>query len=350
MEGILIEQPIDSTYIVGPGDAFEVLLEDHNVVAQISPEGTFFLDEVGGAHLAGLPLAEAKKQILQLVTRKYNPKLCFVHLVKMKPLMITILGAVIDPRQVSLPANLRTSWAMPHIGGYMAHADRENVIIVRNGDTIHANLAYAEIYGDRSQDPILQTGDMIYVPLIDYSNGIIQFNVDGTTTLVKHVEGRSLIEAIQYHHSLRNDEKVSGFLYKDSTEKGRFISLAEAVHFKPQKNSTVEFLRVKNTVTVSGAVTSPGAKPYQANWTAMDYIASAGITPNTGDLSMLTIIRANGNRETIDATSTDIQPGDLLDIPRSRYESTKDFMIFLSTVTSIFLTIIVANSYIQSKN
>ena len=73
-EPIDIEGPIDSTYLVGPGDYFEVLLPKGVDVVQVSPEGNVSVVGCGIVKVDSLPLYQAKAAIMSLLLTKYEEK------------------------------------------------------------------------------------------------------------------------------------------------------------------------------------------------------------------------------------------------------------------------------------
>ena len=69
-----MEGAIDSSYIVGPGDYFEILLPKGMDVVQVSPEGSVSVPGCGIVKVDSLPLSQAKAAIMGLLLTKYEER------------------------------------------------------------------------------------------------------------------------------------------------------------------------------------------------------------------------------------------------------------------------------------
>ena len=92
-----MEGAIDSSYIVGPGDYFEILLPKGMDVVQVSPEGSVSVPGCGIVKVDSLPLSQAKAAIMGLLLTKYEERFVQVQIVKMRRVHVSVLGAVNAP-------------------------------------------------------------------------------------------------------------------------------------------------------------------------------------------------------------------------------------------------------------
>ena len=120
---------------------------------------------------------------------------------------------------------------------------------------------------------------------------------------------------------------------------------------KVAPNTEVEFSIQEMVVYVGGAVTTMGKFPYDPTWHAIDYISAAGINITTGSWGQVSVWRGSEPEAiSVKVAEDEILPGDLIEIPRSRYESFKDFTLFLaSLLTVISSALIVYVTYNNSK-
>jgi hypothetical protein len=86
---------------------------------------------------------------------------------------------------------------------------------------------------------------------------------------------------------------------------------------------------------VGGSVAGVGRVNYEPSWRALDYIAAAGVTPVTGSWSQVRVIRGNRETLTVNVTEDVILPGDFIEIPKSHYESFKDFTLFVASLLTV---------------
>ena len=66
------DQSVDSSYVLGPGDFLDLVLENNYVTVQVYPDGSVAIEECGAVNVGGKTLAEARQLILALVSRRYK--------------------------------------------------------------------------------------------------------------------------------------------------------------------------------------------------------------------------------------------------------------------------------------
>ena len=116
----------------------------------------------------------------------------------------------------------------------------------------------------------------------------------------------------------------------------RWVSLSEMKNTKVGPNTEVEFSLQEMLVYVGGAVNFIGRYPYEPTWHAIDYVAAAGINPITGNWSQVRVWRGKKPEAlTLSVTEDQIMPGDYIEIPKSHYESFKDFTLFLASLLTV---------------
>jgi Periplasmic protein involved in polysaccharide export len=97
------ESAVDSSYVLGPGDFLDLMLEENYLSVQVSPDGMIAIEECGAVTVGGHTLAEAREMILDLVSKRYKREYCFVQLVALKKFKVNALGAVMQ---------LASTWSM----------------------------------------------------------------------------------------------------------------------------------------------------------------------------------------------------------------------------------------------
>lgn len=334
-----LDTPVDSNYIIGPGDFFDLYIEGANFSVQVSPEGSIGIERVGVISVNGLTLGQAKQNILQALTKHFAANECFVQLSQLKRFRVSVSGAVKYGGQHPVDGSLRLSAVLRSVGGIMPLADLERIQLIRNSDTLWINLMLADKEGDLSQDPIMTQGDQIHVPFIASNAPQVTIrNVDDEVMVA--FQSERTVDEYLWKGGLLNKGQFPKWI-RLLNEKGEVIEKGELKNMahKTVKESWVIDLASpegKRKVYVAGMVGHIGSVEYNPGYTPMDYIAAAGVTPYSASIELLEVVRyENAQREFIDPVKGKVYPGDMLDLPKSRYERLKDFTVFMATLLGV---------------
>jgi len=327
-----LESPIDSNYVIGPGDFFEILLPNGNEGLQVSPEGTVAIHGCGLVEVGGLKLFEAKQRILEKLKSRYDQRFTGVHLVQLRRFAVNVQGAVFRPGQVVVNGQARAKEAIYSAGNFKPTANKDSIYIYRKGDTIAT-----------TENVPLQIGDIIEVPHKEWQQSI-DFVYAGKTITVPYVPKHTIKEYLK-NAGISMEQKYSQVSIKYH-EDGftRWISVEQIDNFLPEPLSEIEFHIQAPFVYVGGAVAAVGKVPYNSSMYPADYVAASGVTIITGDLSRISVMR-NGKRISVDWATGEILPGDLIEIPRTVYEQVKDVTLFITSILSIVATVLIIASY-----
>jgi len=185
-----LEGPIDpAEYIVGPSDVLAVTIggvSPFSHAGAVTPEGTFVIPLAGDVAVAGMTLAEAKKNIREVMRKRYKTAEVGVHLLALRTFKVSVVGAVANPgaytvapvdrvdRVVSLaniaatdantaaeapPTFFKPTTKLP------TPISRRNIKLLRaKHDTINIDLVRYHMTGDTRYNPHLRDGDVIFVP------------------------------------------------------------------------------------------------------------------------------------------------------------------------------------------
>lgn len=350
LQPVSMESAVDSSYVLGPGDYLDLTLENVYFSVQINPDGTIAIDDCGSVEVGGKTLAEARDAILKVTASKYETSSTFVQLSRLKTFKIAVMGAVTSPGQVLIESQTRLSSLLRMVGGFLPSADQENLMLIRSGDTIRVNFDKMVREGIFEEDYVIDLGDKVYVPYVDVAQSVT-LSMPNRSVSVPYKEGRTVHE----YYMVGQGDNIENGNYKslnlefaDGTEKKISIAEAKTETLKPGAviKCTQEVISSNQFVYVGGAVARMGSVPYNPDYKALDYIAASGVTVMTGNWDQVRVVR--GNRETIDvnATQDEILPGDYIEIPKSTYETFKDFTMFLaSLLTVVSSTFIIYMNY-----
>ena len=331
-EPINMEGSIDSSYVVGPGDYFEVLLPKGIDVVQVSPEGSVSIPGCGIVKVDSLPLNQAKAAILGLLLTKYEEKFVQVQIVKMKKVHVSVLGAVNAPGFRAIDPQTRLSTMIGYVNGFKPLADKKNMKLIRNKDTLDIDFTKYEMEGVDSINVLLQNNDVVFVPYAS-SNQTITISTLKASETISHVEGRTFGEYLDNLKTIAiADNRWAKVTSPDGNVETFEIAKIRDKVFDPR--TKIELWQKDPLVYVGGAVAAVGRALYNPDFHAIDYIAASGVTIITGSWSRVSVIR-DGKNFSIDPYHDTIMPGDYIEIPKSHYESFKDFTLFLASLLTV---------------
>lgn len=342
MTPIELEGEVDSLYTIGPGDFFDLYMEDKVVSVQVSPDGYIGLKQAGIIAVGGLKLGEARKRILEAMAKVFLGKECFVKLAQMKKFRVGVYGAVVSPGQHSVEGGSRLSLVLRGVGGFQGSANADSVLLVRNGDTTLLRYAQSELLGIRDGDPLLQQGDLVLVSEYPPTAKLVLVRLAGKGRTLPWVEGMSADKYIQRSLLLRNSKEAYSHLHIQdiSTNKARRVLMSDVGTVFPKPNELIEPVIDAGQVFIGGAVARLGSMQYNPHWTPYEYVANSGLTYISAKYGSFRVIHKDGREEWMDPVKGVIEPGDYIDIPRSAYEETKDVTLFLASIISVLSTTI----------
>jgi len=253
--------------------------------------------------------------------------------VQLRRFVVNVQGAVLNPGQVPVSGQTRVKGAIYAAGNLKPWADKDSVYIYRNGDTIAT-----------TENILLQAGDIITVPSKDWHQ-TIDISYSGKTITVPYVPGRTLKEYVkEIGINVESGYEEISAKYTQDGGYVKWINVNQIGDFVPEPLTEIEFHIQMPYVYVGGAVMTVGKVPYNSSMHAVDYVAASGVTLITGSFSRVSVLR-KGKRVSVDWAKGEILPGDFIEIPRTLYEQTKDFTVFVTSILSIIATAIIIRGY-----
>jgi protein involved in polysaccharide export with SLBB domain len=301
----VLEKSIDpAEYVLGSGDQLSIdIWGETNVhhVLTVTPEGNLLIPGVGRVRVGEMSLADAKEVVRKAILRPFRNAQVTITLVSLRIVKVTVAGAVHTPGIYSVFANTRVSEVIAEAGGFLENSSRRNIVLTRpNNSTLTVDILRVERLGDRSRDPHVFGGDVIFVPAREEkinTVGIYGAVKDGGS--FEYAPHDSLLDLINLAYGLTLDvDLLQGELVRFSTDNLTTINvpidlegLVAGGHSRenpPLMPDDRVFIRIipsfhrKNQVTVGGAVYYPGVYHIEEDKTTLsEIIAKAGgFTPN----------------------------------------------------------------------
>lgn len=158
--------PLD--YRVGPGD--ELLIRawgqiDIDYQGQIDRSGTLFLPKIGPIMVAGQKLSDLKNLISTTIGRQFKSFELTVSLGALRQIQYYVAGFARAPGIHTTESTATALHGLLASGGPLPSGDLRRIELRREGRVVATLDAYQFLLrGDKSADPQLQPGDVIFVP------------------------------------------------------------------------------------------------------------------------------------------------------------------------------------------
>lgn len=338
------ENAIDAeAYILGPGDRLLIrvwgALESQFVIP-VSPEGYVIVPGMEEIYVAQKSLAESAELIKAGLAEVFLNSKFSVRLTGLRKFRIFVAGEVENPGTYYLRAVDRVSDAVELAGGLADWGDNTRIQVTRssNGKIDTVNISSFYLTGDNSKNSPLNGGDVVYVPPIDLTKNyaIIEGNV-GSQGIYQILQNETLFSFLSRLRTINRKSNIEQVVLIRGKEKLLFSLLDPTSGARTEMLQTGDRVIVPSTqdkVYVQGEVIQPGALPYLANYSAVDYAGFAGILETARSLSDLQVIRAN-SKEIIKGQDTIVLNGDIVVVPRKKRETFKDYLTILTPVISL---------------
>lgn len=341
-------------YRVGPGDFFKVSVFgelENEYEFQILPEGAVLIPTVGEIHVSGLTLKEAKQKILDQVKKNYIRADIRVNLTGLRKFRVYYTGEVKAPGTYFAQGSDRLS-DIVEVAVVPAQTEEEVTSSLNDwADDTRIEVEHIDgtknVYdltrfyrlGDKSQNPNLRGGDIIYVPSIDLTDSyvVIEGNV-GFQGIYPLKEDENLFEFLTRVGALSKKSNLENIVVerKDREIELDLLNDKEVRDFTLQSEDKVIIPTIYERVYVRGEVFRPGALPYRANYTAKDYIGEAGALDSADDIKDVIVIRQKTG-DVIMGPDTIVEKGDTIILPKRPREVFKDYITILAPVISLFI-------------
>lgn len=162
--------PPDKDYIIGPEDVLDVQVwgsKDLNQVVFVRPDGRLSLPLVGEISVAGKTVQELQDHLSAVYEKTVKGAVVTVIVKEIKSRPVYFIGGFGKPGVMQLTRELTLLQAVSVIGGVVANADAEKGFVLRGDKRIPIDFNRLLQRGDLSQNPKLEPGDSVVVPLAD---------------------------------------------------------------------------------------------------------------------------------------------------------------------------------------
>lgn len=311
------------------------------------------------ADIIGLPEAGAS-------SRELNPGLKTQGITY----KVHVVGNVSNPGSYSVSSTdrlftlLKSSSNLPYSMGSLRKIEiRRNGVVKRTVDLLRYTLD-----GDLKQNPYLNRGDVIYVPLKGPLVRVMgsvkkpgvyellndELNLRSLLSLAgganTHTSKGDPIQVIRY---VNGEKKILKTSSMNSVDLGHFKLLAGDIVFVPHflvkdkafdynflsipGNEKPEYPSFRKSIHVLGGVKAPQLYPYNPFFDVDDYIRDAGGFTRHAKKNKVTVLQFDGNKLPAGKVAS-LNPGDTIIIPE-KYLSPENWLVLILGISSSILGI-----------
>ena len=360
----ILEKELEaSNYIIGPGDQFSIHIFDQmetEFSLTVTPEGNLVIPTVGERQIGGLTLKQAKKKVLDKIKINYLKNRIAVNLVGLRKFRVYLTGAVKNPGTYFVQGVDRLADVITASGGQGVKASGGMTGIAISGlkdwaDNTRIELRHLDgkkdridlskfyMLSDKSCNPYLKEGDVIYVPPIDLMKNfiIIEGNV-GQQGIYPLKKDETLFSFLVRISAINKKSNLKHIILNRGGEKQIIDLLRDREkyqNFKLQSADRIIVPSIYDKVYVRGEVAVPGSLPYLADYKARDYVGRAGaLDAGVSEQGIVTIRKSSG--KVLKGPDVIVEKGDTVILPKRTREVFKDYMTILTPIISIIIATI----------
>jgi polysaccharide export outer membrane protein len=184
----------DKDYIIGPEDVLEIQVwgnKDLNQVVFVRPDGRTSLPLVGEIGVSGKTVQALQDHLTNVYEKTVKGAVVTVIVKEIRSRPVYFVGGFGKPGVMQLTRELTLLQAISVIGGVVPNADAEKGFVLRGEQLFPIDFNRLVQRGDMSQNPKLEPGDSVVVPLADavYVNGEVKLpgavKYSGDLTILK---------------------------------------------------------------------------------------------------------------------------------------------------------------------
>lgn len=264
------QAPVPPDYVIGPGDQLRIRAWgqlNFNADLRVDRAGDIYIPQVGPVHVAGLPFQLLDEHVRKAVSRVFRNFDLTTDIGQIRAVQVYVVGQAHRPGTYTISSLSTLVDAIFASGGPSIQGSLRHVLLKRGGKTIvDFDLYDMLVYGDKSKDVKVESGDVIYIPAAGPQvamTGAVRrpgiYELRGDETTVEQImaaaggastvaaQSRISIERIQNH-----EDRLAMEIAFDPT------GLATPLH----SGDIVRVLSIvpmyKKTVTLRGNTANPG--------------------------------------------------------------------------------------------
>jgi polysaccharide export outer membrane protein len=162
--------PINSDYIIGPGDVLQITVWKNDTLSRalpVRPDGKISMPLLHDVQAAGLSAMQLRDKIATALGEFMpNPEVA-VSVTEVRSMRVSILGEVAKPGVLELRGQTTILEVIAMAGGFKDFASPSKITVIRideAGKTKRIRFNYNKAIGSDEENLVLRSGDVVVVP------------------------------------------------------------------------------------------------------------------------------------------------------------------------------------------
>jgi protein involved in polysaccharide export with SLBB domain len=284
----LNDTPVNSSYILGPGDELEINFygsSDDQISAIINREGKIILPKIGPVSLIGMSFKDATEYLNNRVKTEMIGVEVNLSIQQVRSIGVYILGEAYKPGKYVLSGLSSVSNALFISGGVNEQGSLRKIQILRSNRIIATYDFYDFLTkGSLETDVQLEDGDVIFVPF--FENTVQLGGAFKRPHKYEFLPGETIQDAVNLAGGFNSEVMPDSRFELSSID--RVASKRTISYLDPLKNLNLKLNNrdvinisstsglLPQTIKVSGEVLNPGEYSVQPGDTILDILKRAG--------------------------------------------------------------------------
>jgi polysaccharide export outer membrane protein len=162
--------PVGQDYIIGAEDVLDIQVwgsNDLNQTVFVRPDGKLSLPLVGEIAVAGKTVQQLQDHLLAVYDKTVKGAVVTVIVKEIRSRPVYFVGAFSKPGVMQLTGSMTLLQAVALVGGVTPEADGQRGFLLRGTRKVPIDFNRLGQQGDRTQNPTLEPGDSVVVPLAE---------------------------------------------------------------------------------------------------------------------------------------------------------------------------------------
>lgn len=274
--------PVTPDYVIGPGDQLRLQIwgqVNQQVSYTVDRTGSIAIPQVGTVHVAGLRFSELTGFLRAQLGRVYRNFDLNVNMGQLRSIQVFVVGQARRPGSYTIGSLSTLLNALFASGGPKSEGSLRDIQVRRGTQVVaHFDLYGLLLHGDKTEDVVLQPGDVIFIPAVGPQVALVGsvsnpgiYELRGETRVEQLLElggGRTNVAA---GSSVRLER-----IFEHATRTILDVDPAKTPDFLLQGGDVVSVMsivdRFKDAVTLRGNVANPGRYVWHQGMRVSDLI------------------------------------------------------------------------------